>query len=279
MPELVGRTTRGLFRDLMTGSTVGQIAAAFQDEGFAPNPDCSWSDSSVRRIEAQSYLESVAWTDPGHVRRFLNATERLLAGWPAESLTLQQFHQSLRRDGYQVDDRTGQITATRVPLSIGSAAHLRDPSAIQEGLERIRRAVSDDPALAIGSAKELIESTAKTVLLERGLKFDDRDDLPKLAKAAQTALGLDPKSGEGPDGSDGVRRILGAVTTIANGLAELRNRGHGTGHGPATARAGLSARHAHLALNAAVTWCQLMLDTLADPQAPWRQHQKGGPTP
>jgi hypothetical protein len=40
--DLVGRTTRGIFRDLMTGSTVGAIETAFQDEGFAPNPDCHY---------------------------------------------------------------------------------------------------------------------------------------------------------------------------------------------------------------------------------------------
>jgi len=34
----------------------------------------------------------------------------------------------------------------------------------------------------------------------------------------------------------------------------------------------LRARHAHLAVNAAFTWCQLMLDTLADLEAPWRKH-------
>jgi hypothetical protein len=60
------------------------------------------------------------------------------------------------------------------------------------------------------------------------------------------------------------------VSTIAAGLAELRNRGYGTGHGAAGARVGLRPRHAHLAVNAAFTWCQLMLDTLADPEAPWR---------
>ena len=92
-------------------------------------------------------------------------------------------------------------------------------------------------------------------------------------RAAQLSLGLDPSTRSGPDSSDGVRRILGAVTTIANGLAELRNRGLGTGHGPATARVGLGSRHAHLAVNAALTWCQLMLDTLADPDAPWRTGQ------
>jgi hypothetical protein len=107
----------------------------------------------------------------------------------------------------------------------------------------------------------------------RGQPFDDKSDLPKLARAAQLSLGLDPSTRSGPDSSDGVRRILGAVTTIANGLAELRNRGLGTGHGPATARVGLGSRHAHLAVNAALTWCQLMLDTLADPDAPWRTGQ------
>ena len=57
------------------------------------------------------------------------------------------------------------------------------------------------------------------------------------------------------------------MSIIAEGLAEFRDRGYGTGHGPATVRVGLTARHAHLAVNAAITWCQLMLDTLVDPRA------------
>jgi hypothetical protein len=259
MTDLVGRTTRGIFRDLMTDSTVGAITTAFQDEGFTPDPDCRYEDSSVRRRTTQSYLDTVDWTDPQEVRRFLRVAERLLNGWEPHSLN--HFHQSLRRDGYQVDEQTGQITPVGPQLSIQSVARLADPSAIREGFERIRRAISDDPALAVGSAKELIESTAKVVLAERGQPFDDKSDLPKLARAAQVSLGLDPSTKSGPDSSDRVKRILGAVTTIANGLAELRNRGLGTGHGLATACIGLRSRHAHLAVNAAITWCQLMLDT------------------
>jgi hypothetical protein len=153
--------------------------------------------------------------------------------------------------------------------SIGS---LRDPTAIQEQLGRIQRAIVDDPALAIGSAKELIESTAKTVLLERNQAVNEKDDLPALVTKAQLALGLHPSTFvSGPDGTDAVKQILGGAITIANGLAQLRNRGYGTGHGPAGARVGLRARHAHLAVNAAITWCRLMLDTLADAEAPWRQ--------
>ncbi|WP_307862404.1 abortive infection family protein [Pseudonocardia parietis] len=51
-------------------------------------------------------------------------------------------------------------------------------------------------------------------------------------------------------------------------LGELRNRGYATGHGAGRARVGLHSRHAQLAVNAAVTWCQLILNTLADTNAP-----------
>ena len=109
------------------------------------------------------------------------------------------------------------------------------------------------------------------VLRERGLPVDDRADIPKLAHNAQQALRLHPSSATpGPDGSDAVKKILGAMTSIPLGVAELRNRGYGTGHGMVQAPAGLRPRHAHLAVTAATAWCQLMLDTLVDPDAPWR---------
>lgn len=274
--DLVSTSTRGLFRSLMTDSTIGAIVSAFQDEGFAPNPNCRYQDSSVRRSTTQEYLDSVDWTDPGHVSRACRVFERLLIDWP-DSSYLQRFYDSLRRDGCSVDyPGTGLITppVDRNPLRpLRSLATLTDPSAIQEQLDRIQRAIIDDPALAIGSAKELVESTAKVVLTERGRIVNDKDDLPALARAAQEVLGLHPSTtAPGPDGSDAVKKILGAVTTIATGLGKLRNRGYGTGHGAAAVRVGLRPRHAHLAVNAAVTWCQLLLDTLADPEAPWRRN-------
>jgi hypothetical protein len=266
--ELISRTTRGLFRSLMTGSTVGEIAATFQDEGFAPDPDCTYEDSSVRRQTTQAYLDAVDWSDPRHVNRALRVLERLMHGFEAQYT--ERLRHSLRRDGYVTDPTTGHIVSAGPKFAADSLAGLQDASAIREQLDRIQRAIADDPALAVGSAKELIESTAKVVLSERGIPVSDKADLPELVRQAQQALGLHPSSAApGPDGTDAVKRILGAVSTIAAGLAELRNRGYGTGHGAARARVGLRPRHAHLAVNAAFTWCQLMLDTLADPEAPW----------
>jgi hypothetical protein len=268
--ELVSRTTRGLFRDLMTGSTVGAIGAAFQDELFAPDPDSTYEDSSVRRTTTQEYLEAIDWTDINQVSRALRVFERLIQGF--EPQYTSKLLNSLRRDGYTVDEETGHITSGGPRFAPSSLRNITDASAIRQQLTRIQHAVLDDPALAVGSAKELIESTAKVVLKERGQPVDDKDDLPALVRSAQQALGLHPSSkAPGPDGSDAIKKILGSVSGIAIGLAELRNRGYGTGHRPATAPVGLGPRHAHLAVNAAFTWCQLMLDTLADPKAPWRK--------
>lgn len=79
--ELISRTARGLFRDLMTDSTLGAIGAAFQDEGFAPNPDSTYDDGSSRRILTQRYLAAVAWSDIAHVERVLRVFERLVHGF------------------------------------------------------------------------------------------------------------------------------------------------------------------------------------------------------
>jgi hypothetical protein len=150
-------------------------------------------------------------------------------------------------------------------------ATLLDATAIREHLDRLQRSAHNDAPLAIGTAKELVESTAKTVLLERGQPVDDRADLPALISQAQRALGLHPSFTQpSPDSTEATKRILGGLISIAAGLGELRNRGYGTGHGPKGERIGLSPRHAHFAVNAAMTWCSFMLDTLADPAAPWR---------
>lgn len=159
MSDLIERTTRGIFRDLMTDSTKPGIGAAFQDEGFAPNPDCTYQDTSVRRALTQAYLEAVDWTDPGHVSRFLRAVERLLHGW--ERQHIEKLWRSLRRDGYDVDEATGQITTIGPRLTIDSLTDLADPSAIREQLDRIRRAANDDSATAIGSADEMGEARGR----------------------------------------------------------------------------------------------------------------------
>jgi hypothetical protein len=113
-----------------------------------------------------------------------------------------------------------------------------------------------------------MESTAKVALLETGRAEESipKADFGKLINEVSDALGLRPdKARDLPDSRQAIRQVLAGARQIAVGLAEFRNS-FGTGHGPARTRTGLTQRHARLALNAATLWCELILDTLADPQ-------------
>ncbi|MFE5806218.1 abortive infection family protein [Streptomyces sp. NPDC056491] len=177
------------------------------------------------------------------------------------------------RDGCRLDDELRLHTA-RVARLTAHVDALTEASGIHAELERVRRFGAEYPDDAIGAAKQLIEATAKLVLLKRNLPVDERQDLPALIKQAQQALHLHPaalppaREGGSPDNADSIKRILGALTSAAIGVAELRNR-YGTRHGRLAAPTGLGPRHARFAVGTASTWCELMLDTLADPDAPW----------
>jgi hypothetical protein len=268
---LISPAVRRYFRDVASGwSTLREIGNLWQDEGFKPSGQPN-DEQGERRGLWREYEDSINWTDPAHMTRVLRVYESLLTS--VDQQQLQHCRQVLDRNGFTLA-ASGRITPmSGHPATLPSSLSIiRDPSLILDSFDRITRALPDDPAQAIGSAKELIEATAKTVLNELGVPFDDKTaKLPGLVDAAQRALHLHPSmAAPGPDGTNAVKRILGGLTNIAVGLAELRNEGYGTGHAPATPRVGLHPRHAHFAVGAARTWCHLVLDTLADSSAPWR---------
>lgn len=166
MTDFVGRATRGIFRDLMTDSPGRGDRDCVPRRGIRAEPGLH-PRGHQHSAAHDAVLDAVDRTDSRHVTRFLRVAERRLEAF--ETQYLRRFHQSLHRDGYDVDDQTGQIAAIGPQLSIDSLAKLSDPAAIRESFDRIRRAISHDPALAVGNAKELLESTAKIVLTERGL--------------------------------------------------------------------------------------------------------------
>jgi hypothetical protein len=273
--ELISRSTRTAFRETGANLILRVIDDLWQDQGFRPSNEIPPLEGE-RRTLYQRYLDSVDWADADQVARAIGAFERTAADTSRNLIARIQALRQIEREGYDVDDEGYEgvrITPRIVVLREGSLAGLTDPTAIRDGLDRITRAIEDgDPAQAIGSAKELIESTAKVVLREVGEPANDKDDLPQLVYQAQVALRVHPSTASpGPDGSEAVKKILGGAITITTGLAELRNRGYGTGHGVGGRRVALHARHAHLAVSGARLWCEFMLDTLSDPNAPWRR--------
>ena len=128
----------------------------------------------------------------------------------------------------------------------------------------IDRDLNDDPATAISSCKNLIESQCKIVLTDLGVEFSERDELPGLFAKVSSSLNINANAVEGDSrGSDALRKAMRALTTTVQSIAESRNS-IGNGHG-ASDLSPASPRHARLVFNSTVAVAQFIADT-------WHEH-------
>jgi len=140
------------------------------------------------------------------------------------------------------------------------AKHL-NANHLAEQIRRLEASVETDPSLAIGTAKELIETCCKTILAERGHPVAGTPDVSTLTKQTLKELKLVPEGiPDAARGADVIKRLLSNLGTIGNGLAELRGL-YGTGHGKHGSATGLGVRHAKLAVGAAATLVVFLFET------------------
>jgi hypothetical protein len=190
--------------------------------------------------------------------------ERLAAdGWvlvAADQMSGRPVFEARRKRGAK-----HPTSALRIP----EYQRLRNPQIFEEHLRRIEAGLASDPAAAIASSKEMVESVCKTVLDDYGVVYRSRDDLLALYKAAAEQLKLNAESvPENAKGSQAAQGALRALVTAVQRLAELRNE-LGLGHGRTKASPAMT-RHARLAFNAASTVAEFLLDT-------W--HERRGDSP
>lgn len=132
---------------------------------------------------------------------------------------------------------------------------------VTKQINQMESAIENSPDLAIGTAKELIETICRTILEQRNVEVDISWDLPQLLKQTTKQLQLTP---EGiPDtinAAKSIKTILGSLTSVVHGLSELRNQ-YGSGHGKKANFKGLSPRHAKLAVGSASTLAIFLFET------------------
>lgn len=185
----------------------------------------------------------------------------------------QLYNNYLKNDGFQLVEKTrlsgkpiyaGRNIGIHVSPGIRAARETlsgTDVGYVSQQITRMEAAVNQDPELAIGTAKELVETCCKSILTEAGVAFSKGDDLPKLVKSTVTVLQLTPDNiQEQAKASETIKRLLSNLASITQGVAELRNH-YGTGHGKIGANKGLQARHAKLAVGAASTLAVFLTET------------------
>lgn len=273
-----------LLSDQLTATPLREIDALFDDRGVALGPEQPReNDESVRRERMRRYLATLDLRDAGDAQRLAAALGDVLQkiiqdtapGWGSNNDELRdKWFRILREDGFDVDESTGAVRLGRVAGGAKLTEHalnaLPDPQSIHDHLRRLGDSVDTDPRLAVSTAKALIESTAKCVLTARGQTYTRAAKVPALVNAAQESLGLAPKSVSDEDRA--LRQALQSLVTLTQSVTELRNS-VGIDHGAEEVPKWVRPRHARLVVGAAQVWCQLMLETLADPDAPWRRSE------
>ena len=225
-------------------------------------------------VFSDSRFNLMSGDDETFLRFFCETIHPVVKTDVTECERLSQLYNSyLKNDGFQIIEKArisgkpvfiGRFVGTSVSPGLNSARETfsgTDVGYVSQQITRMETAVNQDPELAIGTAKELVETCCKSILNECQVSFSKNDNLPKIMKATIQQLELTPEDIPGQaKASKTIKRLLSNLATITQGVAELRNH-YGTGHGKLSANKGLQARHAKLAVGAASTLAVFLAET------------------
>lgn len=217
------------------------------------NPDWSdgwwWSDDRLNLQHAPDELFLRFLAEMVHPIVRPNAAER--------EAFLEIFNRHLAPEGWEI----GPVSEMGAHTVYGGRRLQPMPPAIVEEaravantlgayvarqVTRMEAALPSDLELAIGTAKEFIETICRTILEERGIDLPKDDDLPGLVRLTVKSLPVVPDGIDDPTKWEGrIARLINNLASIGQILAELRNA-FGTGHGKAAGHRGLEDHHAQL---------------------------------
>lgn len=264
--DIISKKTRYELREWLVGAKVlREIEIEFDSVDIARDDTYQPAVSGARRTFIEQHYRTLDFTKPMDAQKFLRLCQNLMSAAPAESPLHTSTAKWLKKDGFVFEN--GQLVPLgNVPAlsTIRAVAVEFDADQLHQQIARIQAAIETDPALAIGSAKELIETCCKTILKERGKPLQGMPDIIELVKLARAELKLVPDDiPEAAKGADTIKRLLSNLAQVAQGLAELR-RLYGTGHGHEGRVQGLRPRHARLAAYSACALAQFLFDTHKD---------------
>ncbi len=275
MADLISKKTRTEFREYFVGTTLRIISDEFDAADVPIDSDYTPLESGQRRSLVEQYYHAVNFSSWRDVQKVLRVYENVLLEleerikhptygkkdeYAEKQLSL--LLRCLQRDGFVfADSRITPTTHNPTIEELSESAATLDNRVLRQQIDRIRNAIEDDPDLAIGTAKELLETTCRSILADYGVTADPGWDVTRLVKETRGALKLVPE--DIPDSAKGaeiIKRMLSNLGQVSQGLAELRNL-YGTGHGKDGQFRGLGPRHARLAVGCATTLATFLFET------------------
>lgn len=271
--DLISPGTRRIFQEhLVDSSVLREIQGYFDDQGI-PRAELPLErlPGGQRRNLIERYYASIDWQSHVDVQKALRIFEEIIRRQapsqydPTPSEVFRKLNAALQRDGYVFEGTREDgrlVSRSGIDLDrVADASSLVDRATLRDHVRRIEQSIDSDPAQAIGSAKELVETAAKHVLEHFGEDPDAYDTFPRLVKIAVAKLDLARDTISNPKkGAQALAMLTGGLGQIAEATATLRNL-YGTGHGR-TRSPGADGRHARLVVGACSTLAAFLLETL-----------------
>lgn len=252
-----------------TGPTHSALTNVFERAGYGDAAPYHPNDISrqMNKLERVRLTIQAAINSPARARELIDAilAEYRVFGFfntmndPEEERQRLENYQiakrAFMRSGWQLTE-AGEV----FPTGVTSIVATEGRPAINEQLDRLRRGL-DDPALMLGTAKEMLESTAKHVYEAFSVPYRQNTSFNELWHHARDRLKLLPDQVEmGRNGAEELREILQSSWSIAKMTNKLRNN-EGTGHGR-TLPTAISPSVALFVVREACNVVQLVLETL-----------------
>lgn len=274
--EFIGKATRNEFREVLVGSTLREIDMFFEAGGLSPKADYQPTVGGQRRSSVETYYANIDFSSPDDIRKLLvtygeiiEDLQRAQDAAPNDNLraTINSLLRRMERDGFRYRD--GHFVSEALTAAIVHAPTLvrLTEESIQEHVEKARHKVANgDAAGAIANAYTLVEEFLKQLLRKTGTAFSESEgDIRALYKSVAAPLHLEPK---GESLENYLKTILEGLQRQIAGLFEVANKAsdrHARKYNPAP-------HHAKLAVNAAFTLCEFLLESFEYQQ---KKEQRG----
>ncbi|MBR2688772.1 MAG: abortive infection family protein [Aquamicrobium sp.] len=264
--DLISKTTRNEFREVLTSHTLREIEMAFDAGNFTPRAGYQSTVSGERRGLVEAYYANLDFSSPSAVKSLLAVYEEVIELLRTararvinpESVdeTINALLRRMERDGFRYESgRFVSDVPNGAVVHVPALVQLSEAS-IQEHIEKARQKTANgDPSGAIANAYTLVEEFLKQLLRRTGTNFPENEgDIRALYKLLAEPLHLAPKN----DSLESyLKAILEGLQRQIGGLFELANKAsdrHARKYNPAS-------HHARLAVNVAFTLCEFLLES------------------
>ena len=263
--ELISKTTRNEFREILVGYTLREIEMTFDAGGLVPRVGYQPTISGQRRSFVESYYANIDFSSVSDMKKLIAVYAEIIENLtqaverqPGQNhqVSINALLRRMERDGFHYENGRFVSDALNVVIAyVPSLVQLTEDS-IQEHVEKARQKITaGDSAGAIASAYTLVEAFLKQLLRMTRSTFNESEgDIRTLYKLASEPLNLTPKN----DSLEiYLKAILEGLQRQIGGLFELANKAsdrHARRYNPAP-------HHARLAVNVAFTLCEFLLES------------------